>query len=221
MAAVARNMEDRDEFLADVRYRLEQAQAVQKAFYDQHHRDVSYQVSDWVWLRLRHRELASLPQVTKGKLKPRFFGPYQVTELINNLAVRLALPPRTRLHDVFHVSLLKKFVGMPPDAPPPLPTIHNGAAIPEPERATRMRLARGVRQVLIEWKGEPATSATWEDVDTFMDRYPAFQLEDELLVEGGRDVMWGRTYTRKGRKIRGAEGAPSTPYTRSRAAEQD
>lgn len=127
-----------------------------------------------VWLRLRHREPASLPQVTKGKLKPRFFGPYQVNELINNLAVRLALPPRTRLHDVFHVSLLKKFVGMPPDARPPLLAIHNGAAIPEPERATRMRLARGVRQVLIEWKGEPATSATWEDVDTFMDRYPAF-----------------------------------------------
>lgn len=48
-----------------------------------------------------------------------------------------------------------------------------------------MRLTRGVRQALIQWKGEPATSATWEDVDTFMDRYPTFQLEDELLVEGG------------------------------------
>jgi hypothetical protein len=50
----------------------------------------------------------------------------------------------------------------------------------------RTRLARGVRQVLIHFKGEPATSATWEDVDSFLDKYPAFQLEDELLVEGGR-----------------------------------
>jgi len=37
-------------------------------------------------------------------------------------------------------------------------------------------------------------------VDSFLHKYPAFQLEDELLVEGGgRDVMWGHAYTRKRR----------------------
>ena len=56
------------------------------------------------------------------------------------------------------------------------------------------RLARGVRQILIHWKGEPASAATWEDLDSFRERHPSFQLEDELLVEGGRDVMWGRQY---------------------------
>jgi len=37
--------------------------------------------------------------------------------------------------------------------------------------------------------------------------YPAFQLEDELDLEGGRDVMWGRTYTRRrrARDVRRAE----------------
>ena len=49
-----------------------------------------------------------------------------------------------------------------------------------------------MRQILIHWKGELASSATWEDLDSFRERYPSFQLEDELLVEGGRDVMWGR-----------------------------
>ena len=63
----------------------------------------------------------------------------------------------------------------------------------------RARLARGVRQVLIQWKGKPAASATWEDLESFRDKHPAFQLEDELLVEGGRDVMWGRSYSRKRR----------------------
>ena len=61
-----------------------------------------------------------------------------------------------------------------------------------PECTTRTRLAGGMCQVLVHWQGEPATSATWEDVDNFINRYPSFQLEDELLVEGGRDVMWGR-----------------------------
>ena len=90
------------------------------------------------------------------------------------MAVRLALPPRAKLHDVFHVGLLKKWVGNPPTAPPPLPAMHNGVVEPEPEHAVRARLARGIRQVLIQWKGEPAASATWEDLDSFRDRFPSF-----------------------------------------------
>ena len=139
------------------------------------------------------------PQVTKGKLKPRYYGPYRIVELINPVAVRLELPPRAKLHDVFHVGLLKKFVGPVLAASPALPAIHHGAVEPEPEHIMRSRLARGVQQVLVHWKGETAASATWEDLDTFRERYPAFQLEDELALEGGRDVMWGRTYTRRRR----------------------
>ena len=160
VAAVAKNMADRDELLADVRYRLEQAQAVAKRHYDKRHRAVSYAVGNWVWLRQRHRPAASLQAPTKGKLKPRYYGPYCITELINPVAVRLDLPPRARLHDVFHVGLLKPFMGVPPAVPPPLPAMHHGAAIPEPESAVRTRLARGIRQVLVQWKNEPASSAT-------------------------------------------------------------
>ena len=208
VAVVAKSMADRDELLADVRYRLEQAQAIYKRHYDKNHREVRYAVGDWVWLRLRHRAPPSLQVPSKGKLKPRFYGPYRVTEIINDAAYRLDLPPRARLHNVFHVGLLKKFVGTPPAATPPLPATHNGAAVPEPERATRARLARGVRQVLIHWKGEPAASVTWEDVDSFIDRYPSFQLEDELLIEGGRDVMWGKQYQRRTRAKDAARSAP-------------
>jgi hypothetical protein len=143
-------------------------------------------VGNWVLLRLRHRAASSLPHATKGKLKLRFVEPYQVTELINPVVVRLALPPRAKLHDVFHVSLLKKFVGAPPATPPPLPPTHNGAVIPEPEQAVRYRLARGIQQVLIRWKGQATTNATWEDVTDFRDKFPHFQLEDELIVEGER-----------------------------------
>jgi hypothetical protein len=207
VAAVAKTMAAREELLADVRYRLEQAQAVQKKFYDRLHRPVSYAIGDWVLLRLRQRAAASLPQLSKGKLKPRFVGPYRITECINEAAVRLALPPRAKLHDVFHVGLLKKFVGDPPEVPPPLPPMLHGAVTPEPEHAVRYRLARGVRQVLIHWKGQTAASATWEDVADFRDKFPQFQLEDELDVEGGRDVMYGRTYRRRRDIRRAAERA--------------
>ena len=83
--------------------------------------------------------------MTTGKLKACFFGLYRITELINDVAVRLALPPRAKLHDVFHVGLLKKFIGPPPEAPPPLPVIHHGAIIPEPDQVVRACLAHGIR----------------------------------------------------------------------------
>eukprot|EP00267_Zea_mays_P043127 XP_020395191.1 uncharacterized protein LOC109940226 [Zea mays] len=219
VAAVAHDMEEREAFLADVRYRLEQAQAIQKRHYDKQHRPVTYTVGDWALLRLRQCAPSSLPQQTSGKLKPRFLGPYRVIELINDVAVRLELPPQARIHDVFHVGTLRKFVGTPPSAPPPLPDIHHGAIVPEPVRVDHTRLARGVQQVLVHWKGEPATSATWEDLDEFRAKYPAFQLEDELDLEGERDVMWGRTYARQKREAAG--GAGSSARKEGMAKESD
>jgi hypothetical protein len=194
VAAVAQEMEDHAAFLDDVRYRLEQAQAVQKKHYDKHHRQVSYQEGDWALLRLRQCPVASPSHAPKGKLKPHYVGPYRITEVINDVTVRLQLPLGAHLHDVFHVSVLKKFVGTPPATTPPMPPTVHGAVVPEPASVTQARLARCIRQVLVQWKDEPDTSATWEDLDDFRARYPDFQLEDELDFDGGRDVMYGRTY---------------------------
>ena len=71
-----------------------------------------------------------------------------------------------------------------------------------------------MRQVLVRWKDQPAAAASWEDWDSFRERFPAFQLEDELNLEEGRDVMYGRTYTRRRRARdirRAAERAQSAP----------
>jgi hypothetical protein len=185
VVVVAKTMAEHEEFLAEVHDRLEQAQAVQKRNYDKSHRPVTYAVGDWVLPRLRNRPIASLSQAPKGKLQPRFFGPYRISEMINEVAIRLELPAQAKLHDVFHVGLLKKWVGAPSNVPPPLPEVHNGVLVPAPEHAVRYRVARGVQQVLVRWKGEPVFAATWEDLDDFTAKYPSFQLEDELVVEGG------------------------------------
>jgi hypothetical protein len=142
---------------------------------------------------------ASLSRTITGKLKPRYVGPYRVTELINDVVVQLELPPDARLHDMFHVGVLRKYVGSPPTTPPALPPLLNGAVVPEPTRIAGARLSRGVRQVLVHWSGEPASSATWEEFDDFRARFPAFQLEDELVFDEGRDVMYGRSYARQRR----------------------
>jgi hypothetical protein len=108
------------------------------------------------------------------------------------------LPPRARIHNVFHVGVLKKYHGPPPEGPPMLPPLFQGRVHPTPIQALRARIARGIQQVLIQWEGQPASAASWEDVTAFRDRYPSFQLEDELFPNGGGDVMWGQTYRRKG-----------------------
>lgn len=178
-------MEDREAFIAEVRYRLEQAQAVQKSHYDWLHRPMSYQVGDCAFLRLRQRAATSLPCSTTGKLKPRFVDPYRVAKLINDVIVRLELPPSARLHDGFYGGVLKKFIGTPSATPPDLPIVHHDTVVPEPLRVERARLVRGVCQVLVHWRGEQAASATWEDLDDFYARFLDFQLEDELDLEGG------------------------------------
>jgi hypothetical protein len=77
-----------------------------------------------------------------------------------------------------------------------------------------------VHQVLVQWKGESAASATWEDVEPFCAKYSEFQLKDELLLDGGRDVMVGRTYSRRRRARdvrRDAERAKRSGSLRPRA----
>jgi hypothetical protein len=48
----------------------------------------------------------------KGKLSPHFIGPFEITQRVGKLAYRIALPPDlVRTHDVFHVSMLRKYIG--------------------------------------------------------------------------------------------------------------
>jgi hypothetical protein len=53
---------------------------------DRDRRDVSFEVGDWVWLRLHQRLAASIADPTNRKLAPRYYGPYQILERHGSVA---------------------------------------------------------------------------------------------------------------------------------------
>jgi hypothetical protein len=192
---VDKQLKDRGTFLAEIKERLLHAQDLMKHSYDANHRDISFEVGDWAWLRLHQRVAAAIKDRSGGKLAPRFYGPFRVEAKVGPVAYRLALPPRAHIHNVFHVGFLKKFVGDPPSAMVPLPPIHDGRVLPTRASVDKARMVRGVWQVRVQWVGQPASDATWEPVPDFTEAYPDFQLEDELFRKEG-EVLWTLTWAK-------------------------
>jgi hypothetical protein len=126
VAAVDHQLRDRDIFLAEVCDRLLQAQGIMKLAHDKQHRQLEFNVGDWVWLRLNQHATVSIRNRHLSKPAPKYFGLYQIIERISSVTYRLQLPPKARIHSVFHVAFLKKFEATPPEVAPPLPHIVRG-----------------------------------------------------------------------------------------------
>jgi hypothetical protein len=95
------------------------------------------------------------------------------------------VPAGAKLHNVFHVGLLKPFRGELPPTPGVLPPICHGQACIEPMAVEKSKITRGKLEVLVKWKGLAAAEASWMPLDEFCKLYPSFQLADELIVRRG------------------------------------
>nr|KYP55801.1 Retrotransposable element Tf2 [Cajanus cajan] len=96
-----------DELLVELRSNLLKAQDQMGAHANKHRKDVEYQEGEWVYLKL----MKSLAKRPNEKLRPCFYGPYQIMQRIGVVAYKLDLPANSKLHLVFHVSQLKKAIG--------------------------------------------------------------------------------------------------------------
>ena len=99
---------DSEEKVKLIRDRLKVAQSRQKSYADTKRKEVTYEVGDRAYLRVSPLQGVKRFGV-KGKLAPRFVGPYRVLERMGEVAYKLELPEAlSGVHDVFHVSQLKK-----------------------------------------------------------------------------------------------------------------
>ncbi|VFQ87158.1 unnamed protein product [Cuscuta campestris] len=192
--AVDELLTERTALLHRLRENLQAAQARMKAAANPHRRDVQFHVGDWVLLKLQPYRQHSVVRRGSQKLARRFYGPYQILERIGSVAYRLDLPANSKIHPVFHVSLLRPYRGDSPTVTPlPLPVdLVDGRPPSRPLKAHAWQttLVNGVpeQQVLVEWTDGGLHDATWEPVDALRRHYPDMHLEDKVPFEQGGNV---------------------------------
>ena len=92
---------------------LRAAQSRQKSYFDKRRKPLKFSIGDHVYLRISPTRGIQRFGV-KGKLAPRYVGPYEIIEECGPVAYRLRLPSRfVAIHDVFHISQLKKCIRVP------------------------------------------------------------------------------------------------------------
>jgi transposase InsO family protein len=193
--AVEDHIENQQQVLQILKDNLTMAQNRMKQQADQHRSERSFEVGDWVFLRLQPYKQMSLKQAKKdNKLSPKYYGPYKVLQKIGTMAYKLELPASSRVHPVFHVSCLKKVIGDKIPIQTILPELdEEGKIILEPEAITDTRIRqlrnRSISEYLIKWRKLPAEDSTWED-ESFIQKHP------ELLKRCGQHLSQGEGHVK-------------------------
>ena len=128
----------------------------------------------------------------KGKLSPRFIGPYKILARRGEVAYQLELPPQlSGVHDVFHVSQLKKCLRVPEEQLPveELDVQEDLSYAEYPvkilETSERVTRNRRVRMCKVQWKHHSEEEATWEREDDLKTEFP--HLFSDPSESRGRD----------------------------------
>ncbi|KAL6518532.1 hypothetical protein OROGR_019034 [Orobanche gracilis] len=187
-------LSSRTALLQQLKLHLAKAQLRIKNQADARRTDITFAENDWVFLKLQPYRQSAVAHRKSNKLSKRFYGPFRVLEKIGQVAYRLELPPLAQIHNVFHVSLLKRCLGDPPTQFSSLPSQFIGSQpllLPEDILSTRSILQNGspTRQILVQWQHQPASEATWEPLNEFTRDFPTFNLEDKVpFDDGGNDT---------------------------------
>jgi hypothetical protein len=132
----------------------------------------------------------------KGKLSPRYIGPLKILERKGEVAYQLELPDSlSEVHDVFHVSQLKKCLRVPEEQLPMEElNVNEDLSYSEYpirilETSRRITRSKVINMCKVQWSHHSEDKATWEREVNLEQNFPSYSqkflnLEDEILLRG-------------------------------------
>ena len=161
-----------------VRENLKVVQSRQKSYVDTRRRDLIFKEGDFVYLKVSPiRGLCRFK--VKGKLSPRYIGPFKILARKGEVAYELELPARfSDVLNVFHISQLKKCLRVPEEELPLEElnvqddltyTEYPDKILDTLERITR---SKRIRMCKVQWSHHAEDEATWEREDELQAEFP-------------------------------------------------
>src|SRR3954470_7648358 len=176
-------IQEAEEKLRLIKDRLKIAQSRQKSYADKKRSDVSYETGDRVYLRVS--PLRGIKRFgIKGKLAPRFIGPFKVLSRKGEVAYEIELPEfLSAVHNVFHVSQLKKchpeMTETPLSDTVALEEVHLESDLTYEEKpikileiAERQTHSKTIKFCKVQWSHHTEEEATWEREDNLREEHP-------------------------------------------------
>jgi hypothetical protein len=143
---------------------------------------LEFEVGNHVYLRVSPMKGVKRFRV-KGKLKPRYIGPFPILEKCGSVAYKLDLPASLAgVHDIFHMSQLKKCLKAPVDIVlPEVTPLEANLSYPEhPIKVLDLKdhvmRRKAIKFFKIQWSNHSKVEATWESQDFLCSRHPDFVL---------------------------------------------
>jgi hypothetical protein len=185
-------VKEAEEKVALIRRRLLEAQSRQKSYADNRRRELRFEEVDFVYLKVSPMRGVRRFQV-KGKLAPRFVGPYPIIDRVGPAAYRLELPESmSDIHNVFHVSQLHKCRQVPEShIEEEAIRIQKDLQYREKpikilDSAVRKTRNSEVRLCKVQWSREGEEEGTWESEEGIPLPFlkPSLNLEGEIPLSG-------------------------------------
>ncbi|KAI3776128.1 hypothetical protein L1987_45891 [Smallanthus sonchifolius] len=171
-----------------IKDRLKAARDRQKSYADNRRKPLEFQIGDRVMLKVSPwKGVARFGN--RGKLNPRYVGPFEILARVGPVAYKLKLPQElNNVHDTFHVSNLKKCLSdetliIPPDEIHIDDKLH---FIEEPIeisdwKVQKLRRSR-IKLVKVRWNSKRGPEYTWEREDQMKTRYPSLFKDTPVQV---------------------------------------
>jgi hypothetical protein len=163
-----------------VREHLKTVQSRQKSNYDRRHQEMVYQPGEQAYLRVTPLKGTHRFGI-KGKLAPRYIGPFHILARRGEVAYQLQLPPNlSQVHDVFHVSQLRRCFKDPIRAVDhEMLELREDLSYPEYpicilDQAECRTRQKSIKFLKVQWSNHSEDEATWEHEDRLREEYPAF-----------------------------------------------